>query len=127
VSKKKQDEEKFEIAFYEGILKKKPDFFEALAALGDLYTKYGMYKEGLSIDERLAKIRSDDPTVLYNLACSYSLLNNIPKAFKTIKLAIKYGYDDFPFLEEDGDLSNLRNDSRFKSFFLKINKKTKSK
>jgi len=113
----------FEIQFYEGIIKRKPDFADALSALGDLYTKKGLYKKGMGIDERLSLIRPDDPIVFYNLACSYSLLNETDKAFRSIKRAIRCGYDDFDYLEEDKDLLNIRKDSRFKKYFLRVRKK----
>ena len=117
----------FEIAFYESILKKTPQFIEALAALGDLYTKKGFYEKGLDIDEKLSKLRPHDPLVFYNLACSYSLLKNIDKAFKNIKRAVDLGYNDLSYLEKDLDLDNLRKDGRFMEFLLKIKNKTSDK
>jgi tetratricopeptide (TPR) repeat protein len=117
----------FEIQFYEGILKKKPNFVEALSALGDLYTKRGLYEKGLEIDIRLVILKPNDSTVLYNLACSFSLLKDIDKALRSIKKAINCGYDDFYHLEQDGDLINLRDDSRFKRYFLRIRNKRVSK
>lgn len=113
----------FEIQFYEGLLKKKPDFVEALSALGDLYTRKGLYAKGMEIDERLAHLKPQDPIVLYNLACSYSLLKDTDKAVKTIQKAIACGYDDFHHLEQDSDLDNLRHDSRFQEYFLKVKDK----
>lgn len=113
----------YEISFYKGILDKSPEFIEALSALGDLYTKKGLYEEGLKIDLRLSVLRPDDPIVLYNLACSYSLLNNIDVALMNIKKAIKRGYSDIHHMEQDQDLDNLRKDARFKRYFSRIIKK----
>ena len=120
----KQDGMDFEIKFFEAVLQKRPHFIEALVALGDLYTKKGLYEKGLTVDEKLTKLRPHDPVILYNLACSHSLLNDIEKSLKTIKLAIELGYDDFEYLEYDSDLKNLRQDSRFQEFFYKIRKTT---
>ncbi|MBF0479294.1 MAG: hypothetical protein HQL26_07400 [Candidatus Omnitrophica bacterium] len=106
----------FEKKFYEGILQRTPDFIEALIALGDVYTLSGEFEAGLKIDEKLALLRSDDAYILYNLACSYSLLNYVDLALETIKKAILCGYDDFAFLQEDEDLHNLRKDYRFQSY-----------
>ena len=110
----------FEIVFYEGVIAKNPDFVEALSALGDLYTRRGMFEKGLVIDERLMQLRPEDPIVLYNLACSYSLLNDLDKSLRAIKKAINCGYSDFSHLEHDADLVNLRNDSRFKRYLKRI-------
>lgn len=123
--KKKSGDINFEIKFYEGILKEQPDFIEALMALGDLYTKKGMIKEGLEIDLRLLSLKPNDPIVLYNLACSYSLGGNIEEALKTIQAAIDNGYDDLEYLLGDEDLENLRSDPRFKEYIEVLNKKKK--
>lgn len=124
--KKQIDDSNFEIRFYEGILRKKPYFIEALGALGDLYTRNGLYQQGLCMDERLYQLRPDDPMILYNLACSYSLLNDKDKAFRAIKQAIHCGYDDFDHLEADRDLSNLRGDRRFARYFERIKSRKRS-
>ena len=113
----------FEIRFYEGLVQKKPDFIEALQALGDAYTKKGMHDKGLAIDEYLSQLQPTNPYVLYNLACSYSLMKQTDKAFRSIKRAIKCGYRNFDFLKEDKDLANLKEDSRFLRYFSRIEKK----
>jgi len=114
----KEDVE-FEIAFYNGLIEKNPKFAEALIALGELYTTVGMYKEGLAVDEQLAQLKPDDPIVHYNLACSYSLMNEVDKALRSIKKAIHCGYCDYGHMESDSDLDNLRADKRFLKFLSK--------
>ena len=120
-----KDDPDFEIRFFEGVLAKSPNFIEALVNLGDLYTKKGFYEKGLSVDLKLATMKPEDPFVLYNLACSYSLINDLEKSLKVMKAAVKQGYSDFDHLEQDGDLLNLRQFPAFKSFFADI--KTKGK
>ena len=119
---KKHDDIDFEIQFMESLLKKKPDFVEALIVLADLYTKKGFYKEGLAADEKLARLKPRDPIVFYNLACSYSLVGDVEKSFRAIKRAVEFGYADFHHLEADGDLTNLRQDSRFQEYLLHVKK-----
>jgi len=108
-----ESDPQFEIAFYENILKRSPGFVEALVALGDLYTKQGFYQKGLEVDERLARLRRDDPLVHYNLACSYSLMNDVSKARAAMVRAFALGYDDLSYLEKDPDLLNLLADADF--------------
>ncbi len=107
----------FEIAFYENILKHSPNFIEALVALAELYTKQGSYVKGLALDQRLARLRPDEPVILYNLACSLSLVGDVAGAFEAIKRAIHHGYEDLAHLEKDADLSNLMEDPMFRDYY----------
>ena len=113
----------FDISFYEGILKENPYLVECLRFLGNAYTAKGMYNEGLEIDKTLSKLRPDDPEVFYNLACSYSLTQEIDSAIFTLKKAIDLGYNDVVHMESDSDIDNLRNDKRYKTLvrYLKFN------
>jgi len=118
-NKDKQQDLEFEIKFYENILKNKPNFLEALVALGDAYTKNKQYKEGLKIDQKLSKLKPSDPIVFYNLTCSYSLTENIDSALETLQKAIRLGYNDFDYMEKDPDLENLRKNKRYQMFIAK--------
>lgn len=105
----------FEIAFFEGIVRRDPAHVEALQILGDAYTKTGQWEKGLRIDRRLARLCPHNPLVFYNLACSYSLLGRLDAAFAALERAIKLGYNDVNLLERDPDLSRLRSDARFEA------------
>ncbi len=106
----------FEIGFFEGILEGYPDYLEVLELLADSYTQVGNYQKGLAADLKLAKVKPNDPTVLYNLACSYSLVGDIDQALWTLSGAIQAGYRDFNYLARDPDLINARRDPRFQQF-----------
>jgi tetratricopeptide (TPR) repeat protein len=123
---KENDDISFEIRFYEDLLNKHGNFEQALMALGDLYTKTGRYEDGLAIDQRLLRLRPDDPYVIYNLACSYALLNRVEEAHKMIKLAIDSGYEDFAYLERDADLASLMGDKTFMAYFSEQKRRHKS-
>lgn len=116
---KKKD---FEIKFYEGLLDKRPNFFHALASLGDAYTRKGFYQEGLEVDRKLVRLKPQDPTVHYNLACSLSLVGEIDQAFEELKRAVLLGYDDFEHIKKDPDLSRLQQHHQFDQFLEKINR-----
>ncbi|MDP8267004.1 MAG: hypothetical protein P9M07_08730 [Candidatus Aceula meridiana] len=117
---KTEQNEQFEVLFLEGVLDKAPKFVEALIKLGDLYTKQGFFEKGLKADQRLVKLRPEDPTVLYNLACSYSLVGKLDKSFTVIQIAIDKGYEDFNHLKKDNDLKNLRYYLPFQEYFRKL-------
>jgi tetratricopeptide (TPR) repeat protein len=112
LSKKLSRDEKrnldVEISFIAGVVQKDPDYVEALQILGDDYTKRGRFVDGLKIDEQLARLRPHDPTVLYNLACSYSLTDRTEEAFIALHRALAAGYDDFKWMAQDPDLETLR-------------------
>lgn len=105
--------EEFEIKFYEKILEQQPNFIECAQVLAALYTKNGMYKNGLELDRRLSQLLPNDPIVFYNLACSYSLTGDMDSSLDVIKKAIELGFDDFDHIYNDPDLINLRKDRRF--------------
>lgn len=109
-----------EIQFLEGIVRRDPTYTEALQILGDNYTRRGLYQEGLKIDERLCRLRPDDSLVHYNLACSYSLTNQVEMAVEALEAAINLGYRDFKWLAQDPDLKNLRDHTEYKRIRAKL-------
>lgn len=112
----------FQMSFYEGILRRIPAYFDVLVLLGEIYTKKGLYKKGLRIDKKLAKLRPGNPIVHYNLACSHSLLGDLSSSLEALDRAIRLGYDDVIFMCKDPDLTNLRKDERFAGFLQRIKK-----
>ena len=123
---RKKDDLDFEIAFYENILQETPNFIEALAAIGNLYTKAGFWQKGLEVDLKLARLRPDDPVVFYNLACSYALLNQSRLAWSALSKAIGLGYNDFKHLREDPDLGTLLKDEQVQEFLAQLERKRKT-
>ena len=109
-----------EILFLEGIVRRDPAYIEALQILGDDYTRRGLYAEGLKIDLRLARLRPQDAVVHYNLACSYSLTDQIELAFQTLHAAISLGYRDFKAMDNDPDLDNVRQHAEYKKIRAKL-------
>ncbi len=68
------------IQFIEGLVRRDPDYVDALQLLGDHYTQRGRFVEGLNVDERLARLEPHNALVFYNLACSYSLTDQFDRA-----------------------------------------------
>jgi tetratricopeptide (TPR) repeat protein len=96
------------IEFIEGLIRRDPEYVDALQLLGDHYTQRGRYAEGLKVDERLARLQPDDALVFYNLACSYSLTGQFDRAAFALEKALSLGYSDFNWLAKDPDLHKLR-------------------
>jgi hypothetical protein len=100
----------FEVVFFERVVERDRCFVDALRVLAELLTHRKSYQRGLQVDQRLARLRPDDPLVRYNLACSYALVRALRSATKALREAVELGYDDFDFMEEDPDLDNIRED-----------------
>jgi len=116
------------IEFIEGLVRRDPDYVDALQILGDHYTQRGRINEGLKVDERLARLEPANPLVFYNLACSYSLAGEIDHAVNALEKALQLGYRDFDWLARDPDLKPLRSHTAFDDLKAKIRQlKSKSR
>jgi len=110
------------IQFMEGIVRRDPEYIEALQLLGDHYTQRGKYQQGLKVDERLSHLEPRNPLVFYNLACSYSLIGEVDQAANALDKALGLGYRDFKWLAKDPDLKTLRKHPLFRDIEAKIRK-----
>lgn len=104
----------FEISFFGGIVRRRPDYVEALIPLAEAYTRKGLRERGLRIDQRLSRLCKDDPIVYYNLACSLALTEKTDEALKALEKAIDLGYRDFAYMRKDPDLESLLSHPQFK-------------
>jgi tetratricopeptide (TPR) repeat protein len=108
------------IEFMEGLVRRDPEYVDALQLLGDHYTRRGRFDDGLKVDERLARIQPRDPFVFYNLACSYSLTGQFDRAVAALEKALSLGYRDFAWLAKDPDLKKLRAQPGYRALKEKI-------
>ena len=108
------------IGFMEGLVRRDPDYVDALQLLGDHYTQRGRFTEGLTVDERLARLEPSNPVVFYNLACSYSLTDQFDRAAQALAKAIGLGYEDFAWLIKDPDLKKFRQQPAYREILKKI-------
>ncbi|MBA4147716.1 MAG: hypothetical protein H0X66_06335 [Verrucomicrobia bacterium] len=122
LTRQEQRDLDIEITFLEGILHRDPEYVEALQILGDDYTRRGMLDEGLKVDRKLSELRPKDPLVYYNLACSYSLADELEFAVEALDKALALGYRDFRWMAKDPDLRKLR----LSPFYKKIRNKLRT-
>ena len=108
------------IGFLAGIVRRDPDYVDALQLLGDHYTQRGLFQEGLKVDERHAQMEPTSSLVFYNLACSYSLTDQFDRAVQALDRALDLGYRDFTWLARDPDLKKLRKHPAFEDLKTKI-------
>ena len=108
------------IGFMEGLVRRDPDYVDALQLLGDHYTQRGRYTEGLNVDQRLARLDPENALVFYNLACSCSLTDQLERAALALEKALSLGYRDFAWLAKDPDLKKLRQQPAYDQIKAKI-------
>ena len=111
----KQNDEAIELALFEKLEKRLPNDTEILQVLAELYTKNKLYQAGLAVDLRLTKLEPHDGMIWYNLGCSFALNQQFDESFEALYKAIEYGYDDYEWFKNDGDLDVLRDDKRYES------------
>lgn len=120
LSKDERETLTFEADFCLAVLRKRPYQFETLQAAANSLTALGYYEDGLLYDQRLEELRPTDPLIVYNLACSLSLVGRIDEAFERLEAAITLGYRDKGHLTDDPDLSNLRSHPRFPELLTRV-------
>ena len=106
---------KFEIEFFESILRRNPRDTDVIEVLGGLYTKEGRIDDGLKMDRRLVRLLPGNSTAHYNLACSLALKKRKAEALRSLERAIELGYRDIDWLMQDPDLDALKNHPAFKA------------
>jgi tetratricopeptide (TPR) repeat protein len=103
----------FEIGFFESVLRREPGYVEVVEILGGLYTRQGRIADGLRMDRKLVKLQPRDATAHYNLACSLALSRRKTDALRSLRQAVKLGYRDFDWMQQDPDLEELKQHPEF--------------
>lgn len=117
---------RFSLEFCSDILLKRPEQTEALELAANHFTALGFYTDGLLLDQRLARIRPEDPNVQYNLACSFALVGHHDDALYALKKAVGYGYRDHRHMERDEDLAGLRHNPEFEELIRSVRERRKT-
>ncbi|QBJ85468.1 hypothetical protein DDI74_03980 [Chryseobacterium gleum] len=81
------------------------------------------YKMSADVYDKAFKIESENPSHLYNGACSSALAGNTKKAFKWLNLSIDKGWTNLKHLKSDTDLDNLHSKKEWGKTIEKLEKK----
>lgn len=79
-----------------------------------------------NFDESIAQFKvcielyPDRPTAYYNIACAYSLNNQVDLANDYLRQALERGFNDPDHIEADTDLDNIRNSEGFLKLIAKF-------
>ncbi len=98
-----------------------PDDARALYLGGLIFMNLGVTEKAITWADRAQTIDPDDPGLLYNLTCLYSLAGKVEKALDCFEAAIQSGFATREWLENDSDLDPIRNQPRFQKALKEIN------
>jgi tetratricopeptide (TPR) repeat protein len=106
---------------YEAIVKDEPKNGRAWYQLG--MARFSLEKFELAVEAFQKNIAiSNNPTVMYQLACAYARLGQRELALEWLKKAIDNKLPPIVNLDEDKDLASLRDDARFKPLVTAMDK-----
>ena len=92
-----------------------PDDARACQLGATVAANLGEREKATDYARRALTINPDDPLLLYNIACMYSLLGNSTEALNCLEKAVDKGYGQKDWVEHDSDLDSLRELPRFKT------------
>jgi C-terminal processing protease CtpA/Prc len=90
------------------------------------------YAQSVELLEQLRRdpnlVQSDDKgvSVLYDLACIYSLLREKDKALKALGEAVTAGFVNPDQMRDDSDLNNIRQEPEYKKLFAEVEARNKA-
>ena len=83
--------------------------------------RLGEVEKAINWAKRAHAIDPDDPGVLYNMACIYSLAGKIEQALDCFETAIQSGFASLEWIDSDLDLDPIRDQPRFQKALKKLN------
>jgi len=119
ILKKMGQKEKAKQMFLQGIknaeqhLRLTPYNIRALSLGAGALIQAGDKKRGLEWAQRAMKIDPDEPAILYNVACTYSLAGKYEESIDILEKSMTSGSDRLNWIKHDTDLDPLRKHPRF--------------
>ena len=108
------------VAIAEAHLRMMPDDARALYMGANGLVALGEVERGLEWAKRAVGMGPDDPMLLYNVACIFSLANRVDEALGYIEAAVANGMRLRGWLEHDSNLDNIRNTPRFQAVMARL-------
>ena len=97
-----------------------PDDARALYLGAGALVEIGELEKARMWADRALDTDRDEPAVLYNVACVYSVLDEREQAISLLGEAIENGFGYRAWLEHDNMLENLRDDPRFQALLSRL-------
>ena len=92
-----------------------PDDVRAVYMKSGSFISLGDRAQGIEWSDRALSMDPEEPSVLYNVACNYALLNETEKALTCLEKAFDKGFGHKEWMEHDPDFASIKNHPRFKA------------
>ncbi len=100
-----------------------PDDARALYLGAGALIQLGQFERGLEWNRRAMAAVPDEPAILYNVACNFSLAGSKDEAIHHLESAIDAGFGYKAWLENDSDFEPIRDDPRFVALLEKLDRR----
>jgi non-specific serine/threonine protein kinase len=97
-----------------------PDDSRAIYFMAGTYAEIGDKEKAVVWGQKSIALDPEDPAIYYNLACMYSILDEIDNALDMLEKAIEKGFAAKSWIENDGDLRPLRTHPRYIEMLKKL-------
>jgi serine/threonine protein kinase/Flp pilus assembly protein TadD len=94
-------------------LKKNPDDGRTRTYYAKVLFYMGKLDEAKKEENKVLQLNPDDPLMLYNAACFYSLIGEKEMALNCLKNSIRLGFANYDWIKIDSDLNSIRNEAEF--------------
>lgn len=92
-----------------------PDDVRAVYMKSGSFISLGDRAQGIEWSDRALSMDPEEPSVLYNVACNYALLNETEKALDCLERAFDKGFGHIEWMEHDPDFLSIKHHPRFKA------------
>jgi TolB-like protein/Flp pilus assembly protein TadD len=100
-----------------------PDDTRALDLGAAAHATLGNREEATALAAKATTIDPENPSVLYNVACTYALIGETDKSIDCLEQSISSGMAQVEWIENDPDLEAVREHERFKNLLEEIRRK----
>jgi non-specific serine/threonine protein kinase len=107
------------IQAFEAHLREVPEDARARGLVASYYAEMGRTEEAKREATLAMTLRPNEPLILYNAACTFCKMNQVPEALDAIGKAWRVGYRDSDWAWRDPDLALLRDEPEFEKLFPK--------
>lgn len=90
-----------------------PDDVRAVYMKSGSLCGLGQKALALELSDRALSMDPEEPSVLYNVACNYALLNKTESAIDCLEKAFRMGFGHVEWMEHDPDFASVRAHPRF--------------